>query len=136
MNVKSATKRIAIGCLATIGVGFVWLVATFDIPFINFESSDRGFASVESEKARPFSSTIYEFNRYKEWKKDESIILYRTSTKRWWSPCEWHGLLTNPRWQYPYMTPSAKPQTNREFMEWHWAQLQKEREKEQGISDK
>lgn len=128
MKLKSKVKRIAVGCLFAMGFLFFWLVVTFDIPSYGFESSDRGFASIESEKARPFSGTLYEFKRYKEWKHDDSITLCRTCVKPWWNPWEWHGLLTNPRWQYPYLSPSDKPQTNREFIEWHREQLRMERQ--------
>ena len=124
-------KSFGVVGLAWIGIFIslmaIWGVATFEItPLYTFESSDGEFADTECPtKGCDFNCVQRRFELYKEWKHDNSIVLYRTRKQPWWSPWEWEELLTHPRWRLSYlpMSKNLKPRESNEFERWMWARI-------------
>lgn len=83
-----------------------------------YESSDRGMAEIEVPgKGRTLEQVEGYFEKYKKWKNDDSLILYRTCKRNWLNPWLWRENITHRRWKYLYMEPSKNPNT-RYFMEY------------------
>ena len=97
---------------------FVWCAATFEIIRVyGYESSDRGFSEVECPaKGRSLQTVERQFEKYKEWKGDSSVVLCRTRQIPWWDPWEWYGVVTHRRWRLPYMTRSKNSKHNYDYL--------------------
>jgi hypothetical protein len=48
------------------------------------------------------------FNRYRAWRGEKTMVLYRTTKPDRSNPWLWYELLTHPRWNLPYLEPSPK----------------------------
>lgn len=100
----------------------VWILLTYDSGGATYESSDRGFADSEILfKGRTLNVVEASFEKYRQWKRDANLRLYRTSKRSWTSPNLWLDNLTHRRWSVPYMDPSPRPAYNwaRDYLDEH-----------------
>jgi hypothetical protein len=107
---SSRIRYLILLLFMAIAVFIIYSIATFNIPTYSYESSDRGMAEREdSLKGHTLDVIESRFARYKQWKSDDSLRLYRTSKRYWSVPLLWWDALANRRWEIPYMEPSANP---------------------------
>jgi hypothetical protein len=110
---KSRVKYLILLLLMAIAVFVIYSIATYHIPVYSYESSDRGMAESEDPlKGNTLDVIEARFAKYKQWKPDDGLRLYRTSRRLWSVPLLWWDDLTNRRWEIPYMEPSANPKYN------------------------
>ena len=110
---RSRVKYLILLLFMAIAVFIIYSIATYHIPVYSYESSDRGMAERETPlEGRTLEVIEEHFVKYKQWKADDSLRLYRTSKRSWSIPLLWWDDLTNRRWEIPYMEPSANPQYN------------------------
>ena len=107
---KSRIKYLILLLLMAIAVFIIYSIATYHLPVYSYESSDRGMAEMEAPlKGHTLDVIEARFEKYKKWKSSENLRLYRTSKRIWSVPLLWWDVLTNRRWEIPYMEPSANP---------------------------
>jgi hypothetical protein len=110
---NSRVKYLILLLLMAIAVFVIYSIATYHTPVYSYESSDRGMAEIESPlKGHTLDVIEARFARYKQWRSDDSLRLYRTSKRTWSVPLLWWDGLTHRRWVVPYMEPSANPKYN------------------------
>jgi hypothetical protein len=110
---RSRMKYLILLLIMAIAVFVIYSIATYHIPVYSYESSDRGMADRE-EPLKGYTLDVIEthFVKYKQWKNDDGLRLYRTSKRSWSVPLLWWDVLTHRRWEIPYMEPSANPKYN------------------------
>jgi hypothetical protein len=107
---KSRIKYLILLLFMAIAVFIIYSIATYHLPVYSYESSDRGMAEMEAPlKGRTLDVIEARFAKYKQWKSQDDLRLYRTSKRTWSVPLLWLDGLTHRRCVIPYMEPSTNP---------------------------
>lgn len=78
-------------------------------PAYCYETADQGFLFIESPgKGAEYQMAQDEFGRYRQWRGNPTMVLYRTTKPDYSNPWAWYDIATHPRWKLPYMAPSPK----------------------------
>jgi hypothetical protein len=95
--------------LGVFGFGY-WCLIGYRLPIYRYESSDRGMAELEIPwKGRDLDVVKAQFEDYRTAIGDPTVTLCRTSKRTWTAPNLWWDNITHPRWDLPYIAPSATP---------------------------
>jgi hypothetical protein len=83
------------------------------LPAYHYETADQGFLYIESpgKGDHNYQTAHAAFVRYRDWRGDHAMVLYRTTKPDYSNPWMWYDIATNPRWQLPYMEPAPKDTT-------------------------
>ena len=131
-------KTIIISLLATllaIIAIIAWYILGFSLPVYRYESSDHGMVVLEIPwKGIGLSDVYSQFARYRKWKGNPALTLFRTDRRNWWHLNLWPDNITNERWHIPYAAPSTNVpyEYQRNMIEWETEQ--EENNSQQGVA--